>query len=215
MGLAGGPQPAADECRPTISPRSQPVNTHQSRIPAAGAPGRRRHARARAGRAGPPQRGNVRLAANRLARGCRHAVRVGQSARLHLAGGTGRRRRDGRVGSSRASRPRFCAASVGRRTRSPSATRFRRPAIRPAIRSGKVYCSPPCNARTPRCMTVRRSLCALTASGTTPAAAADGIAGVWVTLLDMGAMQGYLKWRGVCRSRSAAPRRRPPSTKRR
>ena len=33
---------------------------------------------------------------------------------------------------------------------------------------------------------------ALTTSAAAPAAAADGIAGVWVTLLDMGAMQSYL-----------------------
>ena len=33
---------------------------------------------------------------------------------------------------------------------------------------------------------------ALTTSVAAPAAVADGIAGVWVTLLDMGAMQGYL-----------------------
>jgi hypothetical protein len=33
---------------------------------------------------------------------------------------------------------------------------------------------------------------ALTNAGTAPAAAADGIAGVWVTLLDMAAMQSYL-----------------------
>jgi len=33
---------------------------------------------------------------------------------------------------------------------------------------------------------------ALTTSVAAPTAAADGIAGVWVTLLDMGAMQGYL-----------------------
>jgi hypothetical protein len=33
---------------------------------------------------------------------------------------------------------------------------------------------------------------ALKTSGAAPTAAAEGIAGVWVTLLDMAAMQGYL-----------------------
>jgi len=55
---------------------------------------------------------------------------------------------------------------------------------------------------------------ALTVSGAAPAAAADGIAGVWVTLLDMNAMTATSIRRASFRSRSAAPRRKPQPKKR-
>ena len=140
MGLARAAA-APTQCRPTTT-KGATMTARQYRIPTvvpalvaaavlAAAPAARAHHSA----------SGVRPEANRLARGRRHALRVGQSARLHLARGAGRQRRDGRVGNRGPAARDPAPPRVGRRTRSPSATCCRRPVIRPATRSAKVCCS--------------------------------------------------------------------------